>query len=346
MEVVLGDIKIDIPPERKIDFTGMRTMVKYDVPGDRPRYQDMGRDERTVRWNGIFYGDGAYDQALALQTFYDGGKNVDTGTEKSGFLFLFEDISCRVLIKSYSYQYYRKDKVRYDIELVRLESDFDKKEAQQKTSVDKVTKAKSGLDKLKDQINQAMKGVNNIIKTAQKIQQTLYSARKAYLDVMKCFSPISQLKYQVDQVKLSFDRTLLTITNSIGQTTSSRTNQQTLVAAYTELQTTIPVAQTLVDAAQRSTLNQRFAELVQQMKTRPVLQGDTLRSIAAEVYGSPHQWIVIAKANGLTSSIIPDSVKEIRVPDNSNIAAFQNLLLEQAAQLPQAVCDYLPRNVR
>ena len=129
--IILGDIKIEIPPERNIDFTGLRAMVKYDVPGDRPRYQDMGRDERTVRWNGIFYGDGAYKQALALQKYYDSGANTDDGTEKSGFLFIFGEISCRVLIKSFNYQYYRKDKVRYDIELVRLESDYDKEEPEQ-----------------------------------------------------------------------------------------------------------------------------------------------------------------------------------------------------------------------
>lgn len=126
-EIVLGDIKITIPPERKISFTGSRAQTRYDVPGDRSRYQDLGRDERTVRWSGIFYGEGAYDQALALQDYYDSGKNVDDGIEKGGFQFLFEDIACRVLIKNYVYEYYRADKVRYDIELVRLESDLIKR---------------------------------------------------------------------------------------------------------------------------------------------------------------------------------------------------------------------------
>ncbi|GMB00927.1 hypothetical protein [Pelosinus sp. IPA-1] len=346
MEIVLGDIKIAIPPERKIDFTGMRTMVKYDVPGDRPRYQDMGRDERTVKWNGIFYGDGAYDQALALQAYYDSGKNIDDGTEKGGFLFLFEDISCRVLIKSYSFQYYRKDKVRYDIELVRLESDYDKKDAQEKTKTDKVAKAKSGLDKLKDDINKAMKTVNDVSKTAQKIQQSLYNARKSYLSVVNSVtSPIKNMKQQLTNVKSAFDRTLATVNHSIGRV-STPSSRHELTDALKTMQTTIPLAQSLVVLAQQRSLGIRLEEVISQMKTRQVKQGDSLRSIATEVLGNPHQWILLAQLNRLSSSIIPSGIKTVKVPDNTNLANIQSMIDEQVSQLPKAVSNYLPRNLR
>jgi hypothetical protein len=345
METVLGDIKITIPPERKIDFSGLRLMVKYDVPGDRPRYQDMGRDERTVRWNGIFYGEGAYDQALALQDYYDSGKNVEDGTEKSGFLFLFEDISCRVLIKSYSYQYYRKDKVRYDIELVRLESDYDKKDTQKKAKVDKVKKAQSGLDKLKSEINKAMKVVNDVTKAAQKVQESLYKARKDYLSVINSFKPIANMKQEVLKVKDAFDRTLGTVNHSIGRV-STPANRQVLNQSLKEMQQAIPLAQSLLLLAQQRSLGQRLDESIQQLKTRPVRQGDTLRSIATEVLGRPHQWIILAQINRLSTSIIPSSMKEIRVPDSTNLGIIQNLLDEQVKQLPNASSDYIPRNVR
>lgn len=347
METVLGDIKITIPPERKIDFTGLRVMVKYDVPGDRPRYQDMGRDERTVKWNGIFYGDGAYDQALALQAYYDSGKNIDDGTEKSGFLFLFEDISCRVLIKSYSYQYYRKDKVRYDIELLRLESDYDKKEAQQKAKVDKVAQAQSGLDKLKDDINKSMKTVNDVSKAAQKVQQSLYNARKSYLSVVNAVtSPIQNMKQQLKNVKDAFDRALATVNHSVGRVSTPASRQELTQAFKTIQQTTIPLAQSLVLLAQQRSLGQRLDEVISQMQTRQVKQGDSLRSIATDVLGNPHQWILLAQINRLSSSIIPSGIKTVKVPDNTNLADIQNMIDEQVSQLPNAVSNYLPINLR
>jgi phage protein U len=345
-EIILGEIKIAIPPERKIDFSGMRTLVKYDVPGDRPRYQDMGRDERTVRWSGIFYGDGAYDQALTLQEYYDSGKNIDDGTEKSGFLFMFEDIVCRVLIKSYVYQYYRADKVRYDIELVRLESDYDKEKPQQKAKTDKIAKAKTGLDKLKDDINKAMKVVNDVSKAAQSVQESLYKARRDYLSVVRSVTtPIANMRKQVDDVKYAFDKSLATVNHSVGRV-STPANRQELKQALQTVQTTIPLAQALVVMAQQRSLGPRTEELIAGLPLRPVLPGETLRSIATEVLGSPHQWMLLAQINRLPSSIIPEGTKSIRVPDTSNLAELQSLLDEQMAQLPAAQSDYLKFNER
>ena len=346
MELVLGDVKVAIPPERKIDFTGLRILVKYDVPGDRPKYQDMGRDERTVRWNGIFYGDGAYDQALALQDYYDSGKNTDDGSDKSGFLFLFEDISCRVLIKSYSYQYYRADMIRYDIELVRLESDFDKKDAQQKAKVDLVDEAKTSLDKLKDDIGKAMKTVNDVSKTAQSIQDRLYQARKNYLSVTQAVTtPLANMKQQIQDVKYAFDKSLATVNNSVGRV-STPGNRQELTQALQDTQNAIPMAQAILVLAQQRSLGQRLDELIAGLPTYTIQQGDTLRSIATAKLGSPHYWGILAQINHLTSSIIPKGTREIRVPESTNIDEVQNLLNEQLAQLPAMSSDYVPVNVR
>ncbi|GMB00222.1 hypothetical protein [Pelosinus sp. IPA-1] len=346
MEIVLGDLKIAIPPENKIDFTGMRAMVKYDVPGDRPRYQDMGRDERTVKWSGIFYGDGAYQQALDLQALYDSKINIDEGTEKSGFQFLFEEISCRVLIKSYSYQYYRRDKIRYDIELVRLESDYDSKSQPKNDKIDKIEKAKSGLDKLKDDINKAMKSVNDVSKAAESVRQSLYNARKAYLSaVVTVTSPIQNMKQQLKNVKDTLDQTLATVNHSIGCTSTS-VNRQELIQALQKMQTTIPLAQSLVLLAKGKSLGQRLDEVTSQFNTRRVTQGDTLRSIASDVLGSPHEWMILSQINRLTSSIIPAGMEEIKVPNRTNTAEINTLIEEQIGQLPRVVSDYLPRNLR
>jgi hypothetical protein len=344
-QVKIGDITIKIPPERKIDFTGLRAQVKYDVPGDRPRYQDMGREERTVTFNGIFVGKDAYKNALALQTYYDSGKNIDTGTQKAGFLFLFEDISCRVLIKNYAYQYYRADKVRYDIELVRLESDFDKKETK-KEKKDKVAKAKSALDKLKDAINKAMKVVNDVSAAAQKVNDEIFKARKAYMDVTRMIkTPIANLRQQMDDLKWQFDRTLDIANRSVGRTSTPK-NREELQQSLTAMQKSIPLAQALILLAEQSSLGERLDEIIETMQLRTVQQGDNLRIIATEVFGSPHEWVILAQINRLPTSVIPPEVKVIRIPDASNIGTVEKLLDERITQLPKAAAGYIPVNLR
>lgn len=344
--IILGDIKIEIPPERNIDFTGLRTMVKYDVPGDRPRYQDMGRDERTVRWNGIFYGDGAYKQALSLQKYYDSGTNTDDGTEKSGFLFIFGEISCRVLIKSFNYQYYRKDKVRYDIELVRLESDYDKEEPEQTAKTDDITKAKNSLSKLKNDIKKGMQVVNDVSKAARLVNETLYQARREYLNVTKLITnPIRDARDQIKKVKESFDKSLQAVNQSIGQVSTPAARKE-LKEAFVLVEKNLPLAEQLVLMAEKDSYSARLDELISQMKTWRVYSGDTLRSIATEVYGYPHKWITLAQINHLPTADIPATVKLIRVPDSANSAQVEELLDAQREQLPKAQSTYIPINQR
>lgn len=344
--VILGNIKIAIAPERHIDFSGLRAMAKYDVPGDRPRYQDMGRDERTVRWNGIFYGDGAYAQALALQSYYDSGANTDTGDASGGFRFMFGEISCRVLIKSYSYQYYRQDKVRYDIELVRLESDYDKTDLQQISKVDDITKAKNSLTKLKDDIKKGMQVVNDVSRAARIVNDTLFRARAEFINVKKLITnPIRTTKDEIKKVKESFDKTLKTVNNSVGQVSTPAARKE-LKEAFVEVQQNLPFAEQLVLLAEQDSYGARLDELIGQMKTRRVYAGDDLRSISTDVYGYPHKWMILAQINHLPTADIPVSVKLIRIPDNANSVQVEDLLDAQRELLPKAQSTYIPINQR
>lgn len=345
--ILLGDIKIEIAPERKIDFSGLRAMVKYDVPGDRPRYQDMGREERTVRWNGIFCGDGAYQQALALQAYYDSGANSDSSDAGSGFRFIFGEISCRVLIKSYTYQYHRADKVLYEIELVRLESDYDQAALPVEAGkVGDVAKAKNALSKLKDGIKQGMQVVHDVSRAARMVNDTLFRARAEYLQVTKLItSPVREVKEEIGKLKQSFDRTLGTVRQSVGQT-STPTAQKELKEAFLEIEQALPLAEQLVLMAEQESYGGRLDALIGRMRTRRVYAGDTLRSVSTEVYGYPHKWAVLAQINHLPSAEIPAEVKEIRIPDVSCSAELEELLDAQRAQLPQLASTYLPIDQR
>lgn len=344
--ILLGDITINIPPERSIEFTGLRSMVKYDVPGDRPRYQDMGRDERTVRWNGIFYGEGAYSQALKLQSYYDSGINTDDGTEKSGFRFIFGEITCRVLIKSYNYQYYRKDKVRYDIELVRLESDYDKAEPEQKAKTDKITKAKNSLTKLKENIKKGMQVVNDVSRAAKLVKDTLFQARKEFLGITKLITdPIKSVKNEIVGIKQSFDKTLQVVDLSVGKVSTHKARQD-LVKAFKEIEENVSKAEELVEIAEENGYEIRLEDLISQMNIRKIYAGDNLRSISTEIYGYPHKWTVLARINNFTSAYIPEEVKEIRVPDSSNMAKVEELLENKIAALPDLQSTYIPIDLR
>lgn len=344
--VLLGELKIEIPPERYIDFTGLRAMVKYDVPGDRPRYQDLGREERTVRWNGIFYGEGAYSKALSVQKYYDSGANTDDGTEQGGFLFLFGEISCRVLIKSYSYQYYRQDKVRYDIELVRLESDYDKEEVQVAAKVDDIVKVKNSLAKLKEDIKKGMQFVNDVGRAAMLVSDTLFQARWEYLNITKLITnPIRDMREQIKKVKESFDKSLQTVNQSVGRVSTPAARKE-LKEAFVLLEKNLPLAEQLVLMAEKDSYGGRIDELISQMKTRRVLPGETLRDISTEVYGYPHQWMVLAQLNHLPAADIPATVKQIRIPDSANRARIEELLDAQRALLPKAQSTYIPINQR
>lgn len=343
--VTLGDLTIKIPPERKIDFTGLRAMVKYDVPGDRPHYQDLGREERTVSWSGIFYGDGAFEEAEKLQAFYDSGANTDTGDATSGFLFRYQEISCRVLIKSYSYQYYRRDMVRYDIELVRLESDYDPKTENPADALDEAAKAKNWLDKLDDTIDRAMKGVREVSEMAREVEDTIFQARKSYLNLFKKFQPLADLRQDYEDVKFALDKARLTVNHSIGQVSTPKARQE-LQQCLLTLQQSIPLAQQLVMLSQSASYGRRLEELIEGMKTRRVHAGENLRSIAAEVLNGPQEWIVLAQINRLPDAEIPATVKEIRLPDYTNLRQVEKLLEEERARLPRVTCDYLPRDLR
>lgn len=343
--ITLGDITIEIPPERQIDFTGNRAMVKYDVPGDRPHYQDLGREERTVSWNGIFYGEGAFKKAKALQAYYDSGANTDVGDSTSGFLFRYQQVSCRVLIKSFSYQYQRKDKVRYDIELVRLESDYDPKAETPEDLEDEAEQAKSWMDNLNDAIDGAMKGVREVSQMARDVEDTIFQARKAYLNLFKKFKPLADLRQQYEDIKFALDRARLTVNHSIGHASTPKKRQE-LQQTLVSLQQAIPLAKQLIMLSKSGSYNQRLNELISNMKLHQVVDGENLRSIAADLLGQPHQWILLAQINRLPTAQIPPEVRKIRIPDITNLAQVEKLLDEERARLPRVTCDYLPESLR
>ena len=111
-EVFLGNVPIKPGPRRQINLSAPRAIAKIDIPGGKPQYQDMGSEESTVSWSGVFKGDGAYHQAVALEKMKEAGQIVPLQVGR------FSEISGSVRIKLFDWELVRGDRVNYKIELV------------------------------------------------------------------------------------------------------------------------------------------------------------------------------------------------------------------------------------
>lgn len=109
--MVIGGIALR-PPEKKISFETSRSVARFDIPGYKPIYQDMGQGECTCSFNGIIDGLGAYAKALALEKLKDKGEPVT---------FIAGPVTTKVVLENFKYEWYRDDVVRYEISLIRIE---------------------------------------------------------------------------------------------------------------------------------------------------------------------------------------------------------------------------------
>lgn len=109
--VTLGGVIIDPGPQREIRFGGTQALVKQDVPGAGPHYQDMGPDEERIAWNGVLVGTNAVETARTLDGLRAAGRAVELVTS------VFPPVKVR--IRTFEYRVVRADRVEYDIGLVR-----------------------------------------------------------------------------------------------------------------------------------------------------------------------------------------------------------------------------------
>jgi len=334
--LILGDIRIEIPPRESIQISGQRSIAKHDVPGYRPRYQDMGPDERIISFDGIFIGSGALDKAIAIEVFWKGPANSDDGTDKAGYPLIYEDVAYRVIIKKFDYSYRHKERVNYNMELVRLDSDSSPK-VERLAEADPVAKAKSALDKLNDLLSKAEEWQRKGIEMARKIGDDLYTFRQAWVRITNVLR-LPGLRLEFERIKQSLDRSLATVRGSVGSVGYKKS--AAYQKALKELKTTMIDAGKVLDSAQKENVQQRIENAIADMPQRAVKQGESLRDIATELFGSHHKWITLARINQLTTPDIPADKMYIRVPQN--LGSVEKLFAEQTEQLPPVAPNYIP----
>jgi len=113
-KVILGDFTFEIGPRNQIDYTSPRNIIKLDIPGTSPKYQDMGEDEHTIAWSGVFEGKSAQSECQKIERIKSEGKEVK---------FISGNISKTVRIKDFPYSVIRDDLIAYSITLIEIQHD-------------------------------------------------------------------------------------------------------------------------------------------------------------------------------------------------------------------------------
>lgn len=111
MAVQLGGITIDPGPRQELRLGGNQSLVRQDIPGAGPAYQDMGSEEETLSWDGYLDGDTAVATALQLDDLRRQGRSVAFSSPWLPVL--------QVRIRQYEYRVVRATRVQYSIDLVR-----------------------------------------------------------------------------------------------------------------------------------------------------------------------------------------------------------------------------------
>ncbi|WCK53833.1 LysM domain-containing protein [Aneurinibacillus sp. Ricciae_BoGa-3] len=105
----VGIFVFPLSPEREIDINDSREVAKLDIPGAPPKYQDMGKGEKTISWDGALVGDSAMAYATGIQLEMHKGTRLH---------FTYGPLNTMVRIKNFDKKVRRFDYIRYSIQLV------------------------------------------------------------------------------------------------------------------------------------------------------------------------------------------------------------------------------------
>lgn len=108
-QVKLGSFTFPTSPEKEIPIDDSQEIAKIDIPGARPRYQNMGPGEETITWNGRLLGTNAMKYKDQIKAIKDAGKAVT---------FSYGPMKETVIVRSFKPIIRRFDHILYSIELV------------------------------------------------------------------------------------------------------------------------------------------------------------------------------------------------------------------------------------
>jgi hypothetical protein len=105
----LGTFQFPIPPEREITSSFNQELAKIDIPGAKPKYQNMGPGEEAMSFSGILTGENAIKYKDEIKKIQRLGKPVT---------FSFGPMNEYVSIRSFTPVIRRFDHIKYTLELV------------------------------------------------------------------------------------------------------------------------------------------------------------------------------------------------------------------------------------
>jgi hypothetical protein len=104
-KITLGSVTFDVAPRKKLKYTSPRSIARYDIPGGEPDYQDMGKDETILSWEGVLDGDQAYTHALQIEALKNAGQAVQLVVPD------FPELSRMVRVRSFPFDIIRRNRV-------------------------------------------------------------------------------------------------------------------------------------------------------------------------------------------------------------------------------------------
>lgn len=123
--IKLGGLELKLRPRNQIEFNNSRRIVKLDIPGIAPKYQDMGEDEHIISWDGVFDGDTALADCTAMEDIRKKGEKLD---------FYFNGKKT-VRIKEFKFNIMREDRITYSITLLEIQETEEAADNKSKTVV-------------------------------------------------------------------------------------------------------------------------------------------------------------------------------------------------------------------
>jgi len=283
----------EIPED--IQFGGDQSLAVHQLVGGARVVDAMGRSDAPLSWHGIFRGQNAEPRARYLDGLRANGQPVTVTW--GGFSYL-------CVIKAFRPRFERFYWIPYSIHLEVVKDNTARVGSATIKSIDDAvaqdlanakTQAASSndstLDGLLDTLDTAISAVSSFAKATQ-------------ATINSVLAPIKAVQERVDTLIAATGNTLQTVTTLGGVVPNNPLSQQAAqLTANVTAQTQSADLYALRSTMARMSTNVSTANQGDTPKTVTV-NGGTLYSVAANVYGDASKWQQIAAANGLTDPVL------------------------------------------
>jgi len=285
----------DVEIPESMPFGGEQMLASHQLVGGARVIDAMGRSDKPLRWRGIFRGQNAETRARYLDGLRISGREVTVTW--GGF-------SYQAVIRDFHGSFDRFYWIPYTIELEVSKDNTSRVGSATIKSIDDAVA--QDMARAKDQAassnDSTLDGLLDTLDTAISAVSSFASA--AQTTINSVLAPIKAVQGRVDTLIAATGNTLQNVTTLGGVVPNNPLSQQAAqLTANVTAQTQSADLYALRSTLARMSTNVSTANQGNTPKTVTV-NGGTLYSVAAKVYGDASKWRQIATANGLTDPVL------------------------------------------